>query len=121
MLTTLAKELRKNSTDAEKLLWHYLRAKQTTGLKFRRQQPIENFIVDFVCFDKKIIIELDGGQHGEKENIKADKERDEWFGKRGYTVLRFWNDEVLKNIEGVWRRIYDYCHPPQTPPVEKGG
>jgi very-short-patch-repair endonuclease len=121
MLTALAKELRKNSTDAEKLLWHYLRAKQTAGLKFRRQQPIENFIVDFVCFDKKLIVELDGSQHSEKENKEEDTKRDKWFVGRGYIVLRFWNDEVLRNIDGVWQEIYGCCHPPLTPPVEGGG
>lgn len=71
---------------------------------------------------KKLLLNLMAvSQHVEKENKKEDQERDKWFRSRGYIVLRFWNDEVLKNIDGVWQRIYDCCHPPQTPPVEGGG
>ncbi len=98
-LKTIARELRKRSTDAEKLLWKYLRLKQLEGLKFRRQQPIDNYIVDFVCFEKRIIIEIDGGQHSvEKEK---DRERDNYLKKRGFEVVRFWNNEGLTGIEGV--------------------
>ncbi|HEX9756597.1 MAG TPA: endonuclease domain-containing protein [Nitrospiria bacterium] len=71
------------------------------GLKFRRQQPIGHFILDFVCFEKKIIIELDGGQHAKSEVGEKDKLRDKWFEGQGYKVLRFWDHEVLTNIEGV--------------------
>ena len=111
-LTNIAKNLRKRSTEAEKLLWRYLRAKQLEGLKFRRQQPIGNYIVDFVCFEKRIIIELDGGQHAiEKEK---DHKRDKWFGEQGFKVLRFWNNEVFTNISGVLEVIRENClnHPP---------
>ncbi|MBI4795299.1 MAG: endonuclease domain-containing protein [Deltaproteobacteria bacterium] len=100
---TLAKNLRKRSTDAEILLWRHLRGKQLAGYKFRRQEPIGNYIVDFVCFSKRIVIELDGGQHA----IEADKDfkRDNWLRGQGFKVLRFWNNEVLTNIEGVVETI----------------
>ena len=95
----LAKSLRKRSTDAEKSIWMILRGKNLMSIKFRRQQPIGPYIVDFVSFDKKLIIEIDGGQHAlEKEK---DLERDLYFEEKGYKVLRFWNNEVLQNIEGV--------------------
>lgn len=99
----VAKSLRKRSTDAEKLLWKHLRAKQLEGLKFRRQEPIDNYIVDFVCFDKRIVIEVDGGQHAiEKEK---DKKRDSYLEVQSFKVLRFWNTDVLLNIEGVLEEI----------------
>jgi very-short-patch-repair endonuclease len=101
-------------------LWRHLRARQLEGLKFRRQQPIDNYIVDFVCFEKRIVIEVDGGQHMvEKEK---DTERDDHLKRHGFRVLRFWNNDVLTNIGGVLEVIRDNClnHPPLTPPV-KGG
>jgi very-short-patch-repair endonuclease len=104
---SLAKKLRKNSTDAERLLWKHLRAQQVEGLKFRRQHPIGNYIVDFVCVPKKIVIELDGGQHAEE--VSKDSERDKWLKTEGYKVLRFWNNEVLKNLEGVLEEIRQAC------------
>ena len=102
-LTPLAKSLRENSTDAERLLWKHLRARQPQGLKFRRQQPIGNFIVDFVCFEQKLIIELDGGQHAEQQ--QTDAARTQWLEMQGFKVIRFWNNEVLQNMEGVWQAI----------------
>jgi very-short-patch-repair endonuclease len=119
-LNNIAKNLRKKSTEAEKLLWRYLRLKQLEGLKFRRQQPIDNYMVDFVCFENRIVIEVDGGQHTiEKEK---DIERDNYLKKYGFKVLRFWNNDVLTNISGVLEVIRENClnHPPLTPPV-KGG
>ena len=98
-LTKLAKTLRKRSTDAEVLLWRKVKTKQLEEIKFRRQQPIEDFIVDFVSFEKRIIIELDGGQHSADKDI--DRERDGFFEENGFTVLRFWNNEVLENLDGV--------------------
>ncbi len=94
----IAKKLRINSTDTEKYLWKYLRGKQLTGFKFRRQHTIGKYIVDFVNLERRIIIELDGGQHLEN---KKDKLRDKWLKERGYDVLRFWDNKVLTNIEGV--------------------
>jgi len=92
-----AQILRKNMTDAERLLWNRVRANQL-GIKFRRQQPLENYVVDFVCFEQKLIIELDGGQHFDSER---DAKRDDFLKANGYRILRFWNNEVLRNIEGV--------------------
>ncbi len=115
----LAKALRKNFTDTERLLWRHLRAKQMEGYKFRRQEPIGSYIVDFVCQEKMIVIEVDGGQHSlERER---DFERDKWVEGQGYRVLRFWNNEVLTNIDGVLEVIQNTLnHPPLTPPL-KGG
>ena len=96
-ITKLAKKLRKGQTDAESLLWKHLRIKQMEGVKFRREEPIGRFIVDFVSFEKKVIVEVDGGQHSEE----ADKEREQWLRSQGFKVLRFWNNEVLQNTEGV--------------------
>ena len=97
-LTTLGKNLRKRPTDAEQLLWEYLKMKQMEVLKFRRQQQLDNYIVDFVCFESRIIIEVDGGQHAENNK---DRQRDSYLKRNGFKVLRFWNNEVLQNINGV--------------------
>jgi len=106
-LTINAKQLRKNSTDAERLLWRHLRSKQLNGLKFRRQEQIGNYIVDFVCYEKSVVVEADGGQHA--ENVKKDTERTAWLNSQGFLVLRFWNNEVLENIDGVLEVIQDHC------------
>jgi very-short-patch-repair endonuclease len=106
-LTKLARTLRKNYTQAEALLWSKLRARQMEGIKFRRQQPIEDFIVDFVSFEKRIVIELDGGQHAVDED--KDKERDKWLKGNGYTVLRFWNNDLFENMDGVLEVIREKC------------
>jgi very-short-patch-repair endonuclease len=100
-LTPFAKQLRKTSTDAERLLWSRLRAGRCEGMKFRRQQPIGRYIVDFVCLERRLVIELDGGQHARPDEVLRDREREEWLEKEGYTILRFWNTEVLANIMGV--------------------
>ena len=99
ILTKNARKLRKDSTRAESLLWSKLRAKQIAGIKFRRQQPIGNYIVDFVSFEKKIIIELDGGQHAKAK--KKDSKRDKFLSENGFTVLRFWNNDIFSNLDGV--------------------
>jgi len=116
----LAKNLRKRATDAEQLLWRHLRARQMEGLKFRRQQPIGDYIVDFVCFERRIVIELDGGQHATK--TREDTERDEWLRAQGFRVCRFWNSEVLKNIDGILEVIGRSCcfHPPLSFPSRQG-
>jgi len=115
----VAKLLRKNFTDAERALWKNLKAKQLEEYKFRRQEPIGSYIVDFVCHAKRIVIEVDGGQHSMER--ERDGERDRWLRGQGYSVLRFWNNEVLGNIEGVLEVVRDRLkHPPLTPPI-KGG
>ena len=106
-LTNLAKTLRKRSTDAELILWQRLKARRLEGIKFRRQQPIEDFIVDFLSFEKRIIIELDGGQHA--EDRQKDRERDKLLTEAGFKVLRFWNNEILENLDGVLERIQETC------------
>lgn len=106
-LTQIAKGLRKSATEAEQRLWNYLKAKQLEGLKFRRQEQIGRFIVDFVCYETGIVVEVDGGQHS-NEKLK-DKERTDWLNSQGFIVLRFWNNEVLTNIEGVLEAILVQC------------
>jgi very-short-patch-repair endonuclease len=95
----LARVLRKNMTDAERKLWQSLRNRQVGGYKFRRQKPIGPYIVDFVCLEKKIIIEVDGGQHS--SNIDSDTLREDYLKKKGYKILRVWNHDVLRNTESV--------------------
>ncbi len=97
-----AKALRKTMTDAEQLLWRHLRAHRLCGQKFRRQQPIGPYIVDFVHFGARLVIEADGGQHNGSSH---DAERDAWLQGQGFTVLRFWNHDILQNIEAVLEAI----------------
>lgn len=106
-LYSFARELRNSSTDAERLLWRYLRNSQLEGVKFRRQQPIEAYIVDFVSLDKRIVIELDGGQHA--ENTEYDEQRDTCLRANGFVVLRFWNNDIIENSEGVLEVIRLHC------------
>jgi len=117
-LTEAAKELRQKSTDAERLLWQRLKAKQLDGLKFRRQEQIGRFIADFVCYEKSIIVEADGGQHA-VERIK-DEERTEWLNAQGFRVVRFWNHEILTNTEGVMESIRQHCLAPLPGPLPQG-
>ena len=105
--TRLAKALRNSATDAEKRLWSKLQSSQLEGVKFRRQEPIKEYIVDFVNFQKKLIIELDGGQHAEA--IEKDVQRDDCLTSLGFKVLRFWNNEVFENLEGVLEVIRQHC------------
>jgi very-short-patch-repair endonuclease len=98
------KELRNNPTEAERILWQYLRLRQLGGHKFRRQQPLGEFIVDFVCLEKRLVVEVDGGQHSSK--VAYDEQRTTWLEQQGFRVLRFWNNEVLQNVEGVKEAIW---------------
>lgn len=104
-LTHLARKLRRESTEAERLLWGYLRRKSLFGLKFRRQEQIGDYIVDFVCYEKKLIVELDGGHHSQDETKRKDEKRQLWLNSQGFIVIRFWNNEVMRNIEGVLKTI----------------
>ncbi|MGQ9646874.1 MAG: endonuclease domain-containing protein [Thermodesulfobacteriota bacterium] len=116
-----ARELRKNMTDAERALWRHLRLRQLGGCKFRRQQLIGQYIVDFVCFEKGLIIEVDGGQH--TEQISYDLKRSQWLEKQGYRILRFWDNEVLKNAEAVVEVIMEALEadtPHLYPPPQVG-
>ncbi len=98
-----AKNLRTNQTEAEQRLWYHLRAHRFMDLKFKRQKPMGRYIVDFVCEEHRMIIEIDGGQHAEQATY--DQRRDAWLCSQGYTVLRFWNNDVMKNLEGVLETI----------------
>lgn len=102
ILRQRAKKLRKQSTDTERHLWYNLRANRL-GFKFKRQVPIGIYIVDFVCLEKRLIVELDGGQH--LDNQKYDLERTAWLNGRGFNVLRFWNNDVLQQTASVIEKI----------------
>jgi very-short-patch-repair endonuclease len=106
-LKQFARNLRNNPTAVERLLWKRLKSSQLEGIKFRRQHAIGDFIVDFVSFEKKVVIELDGGQHA--KTIEKDKLRDECLTLNGYKVLRFWDNEVIENMEGVLEVIRTTC------------
>ena len=99
LLTGTARRLRFDSTDAERRLWYLLRGRRLEGFKFRRQFAIGRYVVDFVCLEHNLIIELDGGQHSER--TRQDEERTRSLTERGFRVRRFWNDEVLAETEGV--------------------
>ena len=100
-----ARDLRQKHTDAEKALWMKLRNRQLEGVKFRRQPPIGSYIVDFASFQRRLIIEIDGGQHNEDRTKGRDEERTIRLEERGYRIIRFWNNEVLTNPEGVLEKI----------------
>jgi very-short-patch-repair endonuclease len=93
-----AQALRASLTDAERKLWGALRARRLADAKFRRQVPIGAYVADFLCHEARLVVEVDGGQHAESSR---DQRRDRWFREQGFRVLRFWNNEVLGNLEGV--------------------
>jgi very-short-patch-repair endonuclease len=118
----IAKRLRRNQTDAERLLWFRLRDRRLGGWKFKRQVPIGRYIVDFFCADAKLIIELDGGQHS---GAVRDAGRTEALEAFGYLVVRFWNHDVMRNIEGVLEEISSMLNqhrsePPHPTPLPYG-
>ena len=98
MANERARRLRTRPTEAERKLWSVLRSRQLDGFRFRRQAPIGRFIVDFVCLERKLVVEADGGQHAES---LADDARTAWLESQGFRVIRFWNNDVLANIDGV--------------------
>ncbi|MDH7504831.1 MAG: endonuclease domain-containing protein [Candidatus Acetothermia bacterium] len=104
-LVELARQLRRSQTEAERVLWGRLRNRQLEGVKFRRQQPIGRFIVDFASLERDLVIEIDGGQHAREPDQTNDRERASWLEQQGYRVLRFWDNEVLMNLECVLERI----------------
>ncbi len=105
---TNAKSMRRQMTDAELKLWNELRAHRLMKLSFRRQMPIGNYIVDFACAKHKLIIEVDGSGHGEEASLLHDIKRTAFLENNGWTVIRFWNDDVLKNIDAVCTNIVSF-------------
>jgi very-short-patch-repair endonuclease len=116
-------------TDAERRLWAALRGRRLQGYKFRRQHPLGSFVLDFVCMEHRLVIEADGGQHSDNE---ADRRRTRWLESRGWRVIRFWNNEILSNTEGVVETIlrtlapenpwlYDHSPQPPSPSHRKRG
>ena len=106
--TEKARNLRKNMTPQERKIWSFLRKRSVNNMKFRRQYPIGSYIVDFICHEKMLIIEVDGGQHNENENIEYDKKRTSFLESKGFKVIRFWNNEIDNNIEGVYQEILKF-------------
>jgi very-short-patch-repair endonuclease len=98
-VTARARQLRRSMTEAERALWRMIRNKQLCEMRFRRQRPMGQYIVDFVCLEAKLILEVDGGQHAEQ--IAYDSKRTQFLESLGYRVLRFWNNDVLQNMDGV--------------------
>lgn len=111
-----AKHLRRTMTDAEHRLWKHLRAHRLDGEKFRRQQPIGPYVVDFVHFAARLIVEVDGGQHAQSPHDAA---RDAWLMRQGFCVLRFWNDDILLRadavLESIWKALRERAPSPPTP------
>ena len=112
MKRAFAKGLPSQMTDAEQRLWYRLRAHRFLDLKFKRQAPIGPYVVDFVCLEYRLIVEVDGGQHA--DNVK-DRRRDEWLRSEGYRVLRYWNNDVLKQTDAVVRAISMAIGQSETP------
>ena len=120
MKTGRIRNLRKNPTEAEKALWRHLRLRQIEGYKFRRQVPIGDYIADFVCLEKRLIIEVDGGQHSQKSS--QDSKRDKWLNAQAFEVLRFWNNQVMGEIEAVKEAIRRaLIDTPHLDPPPQGG
>ncbi|MGH7096874.1 MAG: endonuclease domain-containing protein [Stellaceae bacterium] len=116
-----ARALRREMTAAEKKLWQRLRLRQTEGYRFRRQVPIGRFIADFACHEARVIVEIDGGQHDPASEMEACRTR--FLESEGYRVLRFWNNEVLENLDGVYTIVAEHLrgyHPHPNPPPSRG-
>lgn len=102
-----SREMRKDPTEAENLLWDSLRNRQLSGWKFRRQHPFPPFILDFYCIEARLSIELDGSGHKEPEQRKFDRERTQFLKEQGITEIRFWNEDVIRDLDSVVRKIYE--------------
>jgi very-short-patch-repair endonuclease len=106
MANQRARSLRRNMSNAERKLWYALHLKQLDGARFRRQHPIGPYIVDFVCLEKRLIVEVDGPQHAGEEHVARDARRDRWLGAEGYCVMRFQTIDVYHNLGGVVDTIW---------------
>ena len=109
----LQRKLRNSMTDAELRLWRHLRGRQMSGARFRRQHPFEDYILDFVCLERRLVIEVDGGQHA--LGVEADTLRTNQLVAAGFKVLRFWNHQVLGDVEGVKAAIWEALNDPSPP------
>ena len=118
-MNSLARTLRKNSTEAERCSWSRLRGRRLDGVKFRRQQVLGPYVVDFLCLEPKVVIEVDGGQHAEQ--VSNDLQRTEYLKVLGYRVLRFWNHEVLGDPDAVLENIRAALVEIPSPPPSPGG
>src|SRR5690348_6184446 len=112
-----ARRLRRLTTDAERRLWSILRSRRLSGYKFRRQHPIGPLIADFACVGRKLIVEADGGQH---DASVSDERRTAWLARQGWSVVRFWNNEILSNPSGVAQTIVRALEANPHPPGPKG-
>ena len=119
MLQAFARRLRHNQTDAEQRLWQRIRNQQVDGAKFRRQQRLGPYIVDFCCLERKLMVELDGGQHA--DHAQEDQRRTEFLEQEGYRVLRFWNHEILANLDAVLEQIAQALTPTPHPTLSPNG
>ena len=108
-----ARALRRDMTEAEARLWHELRDRRLMGLKFRRQMPVAPYVADFLCAEAMLVVEIDGGQHG---GSASDATRTAFLRSRGFRVLRFWNDEVLRELDSVCDTIIAYARDPTLQP-----
>ena len=118
-MKSLARTLRRNQTDAERKLWSRIRNRQLVGFKFRRQFPIPPYIVDFVCAETRLIVELDGSQHQASEEY--DRKRSENLMQRGYRVIRFWDNDVLLATDAVLEKILEALSAPHPNPLPASG
>ena len=109
---TRARELRTNATPPERMLWRELSARKVLGVRFNRQVPIGPFVCDFVARSAKVIVEVDGGQH----TGEGDAARTRYLGAQGFRIIRFWNNDVLQNLDGVWTVIEEALSTPPHPP-----
>jgi len=117
----VARMLRRNATPAEKRLWNCIRAGQLGGFQFRRQFPIGGFIVDFCCRARRIVIALDGSQHADAAGVTGDRERTRLIAAREYHVIRFWNEDILTNLDGVLEQVFAQLgQPPPNLPLVRG-
>ena len=118
-MNKFARQLRESSTDTEMRLWLQLKNRSLGGFKFRRQHPIPPYIVDFVCIEQRLIVELDGGQHAEQAT--SDAERTAFLESKGFRIIRFWNDEALKQTNAVLEEILRQLHAPHPRPLPMNG
>jgi len=116
----LQRRLRSNPTDAERALWRHLRGAQLDGCKFRRQHPYGNYILDLVCLERQLVIELDGSQH--LDHSTYDAQRDSDLQQAGFRVLRFWDNQALQEtdsvLEAIWRALHEHPHPHSSAPLQ---